>query len=377
MSQTKPRSLYIDNLRIFLIILVVLHHLTITYAGVGDWYYVENRAEGETMIPFLMFLFSNQSFFMGLFFLISAYFTVPSFNRKGGRKFITDRLIRLGIPLVVFYFLISSVTIYILVKYIYNSPLSFIEFYRQDHGFGFGPMWFVETLLFFTLIFAGIRFMTRRQQQQEHINNPFPKVWQVLAFALLIGVISFIARIWFSLGYSIPHTGLQVPYFTQYIAMLILGVYVYKYQWFDKITFRYGIRWFIFAQVLIFIGLPALFFLGGGADGNIDPYGGGMHWQSFALAVLEQIVGISLMIGVIAIFKTKLNTQNSFKKMLSAAAYTVYIIHPLVLVSIAVGLRECELSPYLKLFMLAPMVIFVCFGLAYLIRRIPYFDRVL
>ena len=377
MTTSKPRSLYIDNLRIFLIILVILLHSTITYVGIGGWYYIEHQAEGLVMIPFVMFLFTLQSFFMGLFFLISAYFTVPSYNRKGGWEFLKDRFVRLGIPLVVFYFFINSLTIYILAKYIHNYEYSFGHFYMYDQGFGFGPMWFVETLIYFTLIYALIRFLIRKRKWQEFVEKPFPKVWQVIAFAILIGLISFTARIWFSLGYNIPHTGLQVPYFSQYIAMLILGVFVYKYKWFDKISFKYGIRWLIFALFLIFIVLPLFLYFGGGKDNNLEPYMGGLHWQSMFMAVLEQMLGISLMISLVGIFKAKLNTQDKFKKALSASAYTVYVIHPLILVAIAVGLRNWDLSPYLKLVILAPVMIAVCFTLAYLIRGIPYFKRVL
>ena len=41
---TKPRLLYIDNLRILLTILVIMHHLAIGYGGPGDWAY---REQGE------------------------------------------------------------------------------------------------------------------------------------------------------------------------------------------------------------------------------------------------------------------------------------------------------------------------------------------
>ncbi len=371
------RALFIDNLRIFLIILVVLHHLTITYCGGGGWYYVEHKAEGLSMIPYILFLVSNQSFFMGLFFLISAYFTVPSYNRKGGWRFLKDRLIRLGIPLLVFFFIINPVTIYILIKYIHNYDGSFVDLYLSGDGFGFGPMWFVETLMYFTLIYLLIRFINRRKEYATQADKALPASWKILLLAFIIGLITFVVRLRFSLGSSIPHTGLQLPYFTQYIAMLILGVYMYKNNWFEKISFKYGIRWFVFAQIIIFIVFPLFLYYGGGKVGNLDPYTGGLHWQSFVMSVLEQLLGISLMIGLIGIFRAKFSTQNRFRRALSASAYTVYIIHPLILVSITISLRNWELVSFLKLIILAPVVVFTTFAIAYLIRRIPYFDRVL
>lgn len=42
----------------------------------------------------------------GFFFLISGFFTPASFDRKGGRAFVRDRLLRLGVPLLVFLLLL-------------------------------------------------------------------------------------------------------------------------------------------------------------------------------------------------------------------------------------------------------------------------------
>ena len=39
------RLLFVDNLRVYLTILVVLHHLMITYAGTGSWYYIEGQPD--------------------------------------------------------------------------------------------------------------------------------------------------------------------------------------------------------------------------------------------------------------------------------------------------------------------------------------------
>ncbi len=39
------RLLFVDNIRVFLTIMVVLFHLMITYAGTGSWYYTEGRQD--------------------------------------------------------------------------------------------------------------------------------------------------------------------------------------------------------------------------------------------------------------------------------------------------------------------------------------------
>ena len=62
----KPRLLYIDNLRILLTILVILHHLAIGYGAPGNNIYVET-GEISTVSTILLTLFVaiNQAFFMG------------------------------------------------------------------------------------------------------------------------------------------------------------------------------------------------------------------------------------------------------------------------------------------------------------------------
>lgn len=150
----KSRIFYIDNLRIFLIALVILHHLSITYGASGSWYYREVEGDTVTTLILTMFTATNQSFFMGLFFLISAYFTVLSFERKSIVTFIKDRFIRLVIPLILFYFILSPLTVYMKVRFVDVADIGFFEFVRQYHGFGFGPMWFVETLVYFTFFYV-------------------------------------------------------------------------------------------------------------------------------------------------------------------------------------------------------------------------------
>ncbi|MGE5317507.1 MAG: acyltransferase family protein, partial [Chloroflexota bacterium] len=98
---SKDRLLFVDNIRILLIVLVILFHLAITYgAPVGSWYYHEGNPGIIESIFYVFFLAVCQSFFMGFFFLISGYFTSGSYNRKGARNFFKDRLQRLGIPLI-------------------------------------------------------------------------------------------------------------------------------------------------------------------------------------------------------------------------------------------------------------------------------------
>ena len=90
----KPRLLFIDNLRVAMITLVIMVHLSITYGGVGNWYYSEDRAEMPSIVLLTWHNAAIQAFFMGLLFLIAAYFTPASYDRKGPTRFLKDRFLR-------------------------------------------------------------------------------------------------------------------------------------------------------------------------------------------------------------------------------------------------------------------------------------------
>ncbi|MDH4067787.1 MAG: acyltransferase family protein [Dehalococcoidia bacterium] len=102
----KPRQisrlLFVDNIRVYLTILVLLHHMMIIYAGTGGWIWTEGRQDFITNALGGWFCATNQAYFMGLFLLIGAYFVPRSYDRKGAVRFVRDRLMRLGIPLAVY-----------------------------------------------------------------------------------------------------------------------------------------------------------------------------------------------------------------------------------------------------------------------------------
>ena len=362
------RLIYIDNLRIFLISLVVLHHLAITYGAPGSWYYNEGQAGTPAAILLSMFVASNQSFFMGLLFFISAYFANVSFENK--KSFLPARIKRLGIPLLLYFFFLSPLTIYLGVRFHRNVDISFFEFIKNSQGFGFGPMWFVEVLLIFAVIYVLFRalipgFMENRKSQQ------MPNNLAIILLVSFLGVFSFVARLGFPVGWNLEPFGFQLGFFPQYIAMLLLGVLAHQRGWLASLTFKRSIGWFVFAQAMIFIVFPVIFGIGGAAKGNIEPFMGGMYYQSFLYSIWEQFTGISLMIGVLGIFQHKFSGQKKLIAQLSSCSFAVYVFHPPIVVGIALSVKMISLPLLLKFVVLAIPVLASCFIFACLIRKLP------
>ena len=67
-----------------------MHHAFVTYGAPGSWYYNEKTTHIGALVPMTLFVAVNQSFFMGLFFFMSAYFTPTSYDKKGALNFILD-----------------------------------------------------------------------------------------------------------------------------------------------------------------------------------------------------------------------------------------------------------------------------------------------
>ena len=106
---SKHKIAYIDNMKVALTVLVILHHVFITYGAPGGWYYAEKTAKAAAIIPMTFFVAVNQSFFMGCFFLLSALFVPASYQKKGALRFLGDRLLRFGIPLIFYSFILSPI----------------------------------------------------------------------------------------------------------------------------------------------------------------------------------------------------------------------------------------------------------------------------
>jgi surface polysaccharide O-acyltransferase-like enzyme len=378
---TTKRLLYVDNLRILLITLVILVHLSVTYGGEGGWYYKEGRADTVTSVVLTFHNAVCQSFFMGFLFLISAYLTPGSFDRKGPHRFLRDRFLRLGIPLLIYEFVMNPLLIYLLyaageLELEGAVPQMLRRYYTSFH-IGSGPLWFVETLLIFALVYAGCRAMSRHADASGDTDAPPPNLATILALGALLGALTFVVRIGLPVGWAFGPLNLQFPFFIQYIAMLAVGVVAYRHNWFERLPRTLLAPALSLAGVLIMVAFPVMFALGGALSGNVTPFLGGLHWQAFAYAMWEQVLGVVLIAGLLILFRERFNRQNAPAREASAAGYTVYIIHGPVVVLFALAARDIRMYPLLKFALAALVAVPASFALGGAIRRLPLARRIL
>jgi surface polysaccharide O-acyltransferase-like enzyme len=318
---------------------------------------------------------------MGLFFMIAGYFTPGSYDHKGPRQFLKDRLLRLGIPLLCYDFIIGPLMAYPLIQVgaeeFGGSYLGFLIRYYSTFHIGTGPLWFVEALLIFSICYALWRAFVKTPSPGVQNETGLPGNLKIAVFILALAGVTFAVRIWLPVGWGFEPLNLQFPFFPQYICMFIVGIVAYRRNWLTRIPVAMGRLWLCLAVVLIVIVFPALFTLGGAIKGNIAPFTGGLHWQCFGFALWEQLTGMALIIALPALFRKRLNRQGRLTGAMAGSAYTAYIIHGPIIILVALAIRSITLYPLLK-FTLALMIsVPLCFSLGNIIRKLPLARKIL
>jgi len=374
----KPKILYIENLRIVLSILVVIVHVACSYGGPGGWSYSEPGAGFWTVLPLTVLNATSQSFFMGMFFLFGAYFMHISFQRKGAIRFVKDRFIRLGIPLAITYFFISPFASWIVwpIRHPDRADLSFGELWMSGDRFGLGVMWFAEALIYFSILYMIARLIVPWLRRQEKLSLSNIKSTHILIASVLLGLITFLARIEFPLFTGGHGTNFNLGHFPQYIFLVVIGIMAARYKPVRLVTLKQAQKWMWFSLGMIFIGFPLLFFLGGAQGGDIHPYFGGTTWHSLGFSVWEQVTGISIMVALIGFFEAKWNFQNNASRALSSSAYTVYVFHPPIIIWVCLQFRDWEAMHLVKFLAITPIAILASLGVALLVKRLPVLNKI-
>src|SRR6516162_10577706 len=141
-------SLALSNLRGFAIVMVVAFHSCIAYLS----------SQPDSALAFDLFCAFTYLYLMQLMFFLSGLFVWPSLARKGGRKFLYDRVLRLGVPFAIGVYLLMPVTYYPVYRVTAVDP-SWSAFWSHWMALPFwpsGPMWFLWLLLLFNVAAAAL-----------------------------------------------------------------------------------------------------------------------------------------------------------------------------------------------------------------------------
>lgn len=370
--QTDPSHLlYIDNLRTTLITLVILIHLAITYGAEGGWYYHEAGEPNPIVFILMMFVAAiGSAFVLGLFFMLAGYFTPRSYEKKGFGGFLLDRAKRLLVPLA-FYELI----IFPLVRYDVRVNEGFqgsLWDHLDEHFGGLntiadGPVWFLLALFIFGCFYALWRLVVKTETGQAGV----PTNGSIALFALAVGLVTFFIRLWIPVGAFYEPLHQEFAHYPQYIALFALGTLAYRRDWLTKFPASQSRLWGWVALFCV-LTLPIIIVAAGALTGELDSRGaGGWNWISFAYSIWEGFTCLAFSIAALNWFRQRFNRQGWLAAKMSDATFTAYVIHPAIIVPLALALSGIMMNLSLKFLLVAPIGLALVYVVSYYFRRLP------
>jgi hypothetical protein len=366
----KVRNGGIDALRASATLLVVFHHTAITYGAIGGWYYKEILpSHSPSSLLLTLFCAINQAWFMGLFFLLAGYFTPPAYRRHGTVGFAGERLLRLGIPLFVYFLILSPITVALAQTATGHSFLGAFDYLWSHRKFEPGPLWFVQALLIFTAVWL----LWGMARPSEAGGAEFPSNTVLLAAAIATGVAAFLLRLAWPVGESVAF--LQLGYFASYVVLFAAGCAGAERRWLEQVPESRKKLWVRIAW-LAFPIFPIVGLLGAKVSWLSGPFEGGWNPRALVYALWEPFVAWGFILGLLSFFQRRFARLSGAWPSLVRRAFLIYIVHPPIVVGIALAWRDVAAPALVKFLVTGSLACGLCYFVAGFALRIPGVARV-
>lgn len=375
------RHLYVDNLKVLLIAAIIAGHGLASYAALELWSYADVRevtlspiTEGvlfSLLAPFGLFM-------IPLLFLVAGLLTPPSVQRKGPGRYARDRLVRLGIPFVVFVGLLWPLLLYALYHPLGNAPGSYwAEFLgTAEESLDTGYFWFVGDLLIFSLLYAA--WIRIRRDPPHSLASGEVGARHLLVLAVGVGVATFLVRLGFPFE-SERYVDLNLYEWPAAIALFALGIVAARHGWLTAVPARLQTqsrRVSLVAITAFGVFMAVGFLLGGMGD---ETWAGGWHGEAAAFAAFESTLAVFGPVWILGVAQRRLNRAFRWgSPAIGRSAYGAFVLQGLVLIGLAVVLRPLPVPAEVKALLVVAGGVSGSFALArLLIGRVPGVARIL
>ena len=335
------RLYFLDNLRTFLIFLVVIYHAGLVYESSGfaaSFWIVDDPSTSN--LPGLLNLIID-IFVMPTFFFISGYFARSSMQKNGGWQFLKAKFRRLILPWVI---AVLTLIPFYKVIFLYSRGLpkeNWTTYFHFSNGiWGMNWLWFLPALFLFDCLYLLL----------WKLNLPTGNLPLSLA-AVGVFVLGFIYTTFASVFEWIGWTktlliDFQNERLLPYFLVFLLGSLCSRHKIFD--TDKRNMKLYIAINatawipiniyvitLLNFLFQPGAYLISEGADLLL-------LWFGFHLSML------SLLYCAVTTFKYFFNRQGRLGSELSKLSYNVYIVHMAVMGPIALALLKTDIPGILK-----------------------------
>lgn len=363
------RMFYLDNVRLLFTLLVILHHICLTYTGEKGWYYYDLINDPFSNLTMFLLMTINRNWVLQCFFLLSGYFTPGSLDKKGFWVYLKDRLIHIGIPLAFYVVVIRPPLIYFTQK-----PYKYTFLQCLYNKVVPGPAWFLEVLLIFSVIYGVIWYIRRPGASDDRKEVPFPRNSSIFVFICILSVITFFIRMYLPGNVQIFY--LRLGNYADYIAFFAAGVWGYRNRWLDKLSDRTGLQWTLITALAVILYGAFVVHSWAGHE-SLSYLRGGTSVKTFITTLIGTHIAVGISISFIYLFRKFLNAQLGILKIMAAEAYSVFIFHPPIVVAATYAIHGLTLQPFLKFTTGFVLSTILCFSVSrFVVRKIPLVDRV-
>jgi peptidoglycan/LPS O-acetylase OafA/YrhL len=362
-SRDRPvasRIVPIDNLKAVLVAWVIAGHAFLGYAVLGGWPYdevAETTLRREVELVLEIIIGPTALFVIGTFFFLSGLMAPRNISRRGPAAFARQRLVRLGIPWLIFTLLIWPGLMWVVYRSAGYS-LSVWQVMRTRQPFlDSGPLWFVQILLYVSLAHAlVVGIGQHRIRRRAH------------AMTLVIAVVAITAAS-FAIRLSYPARSQQVLdlhvwQWPQCIGLYLLGVVVADRGWAEGVPPRTARRCGIAVLAAVAAGVLVMAILGLSdlkRDGT--PFLGGWHWQALSLDLVEAMLVVAGSVWLLAWAQRTLTSRAAGVRRLARSAYAAYLLQVPVLLGLEIAARSLDWPAVAKAILVAVLGVAGAFGI--------------
>ncbi len=356
------RIYWLDNLRTFMIFLVILLHAAIVYEKYGmgaSWWIISEPSKSN--LPGILFLILD-IFVIATIFFISGYFAPLSLKNKTGWAFLKSKFKRLMIPWIIAVLIL--VPLYkIIFLYSRNLPReSWTSYFHWNAMWSQNWLWFLPVLFLFDVIYL---LLSKINIDTSNITTK-KAFWAVLVISVLY---SFCMDFFNLHGWTKTILlDFQNERILIYLMVFLLGSLCYKFKVFEsewknkKLDIILHCTGWIPINLYIFLLIYSLVKPGDYLVSEI---------ADTLLLRLNFILSLAyLLYAMVTTFRKYLNKQGKIMTELNKNSYGVYIIHVIVMGFIALIMLNIAIPSLLKYLVLTVSTYLICNLIMYSYRKV-------
>ncbi len=369
----KTRIYFLDNLRTFLIFLVIILHSAIAYTPFLENMWIVNDLQKGSYSGYVVIYLDI--FVMFIMFFISGYFIPTSYQKRSFFSFVAAKFKRIMIPWIIAVFTIIPAYKYI---FLYSRGLPQEEWFTYFHLFareggnmGFfadSPtqswLWFLPVLFIFQIFYALLARM-RVLKIPMKLNLAI-----MLVFSLSLVYSLLIAANGLNGWHDDPLFHFQRERLLSYFLFFLLGSLCYKLKVFEAKRKRPVLNIVSFLvlglSIVTFSILSDNYFenIFRGQDHFVISEGadGMLYYTTQLLSV------ITVLYLMLFLFKRYLNRTGNILSVMSRNSYTVYIIHMVVMGALAFTLLHINMPVWIKITIVSILTLVLSNLIAYALK---------